>query len=155
MNSRRTLQLPLRAPTTRVPISSRFSVRNVSTTAHQNTAGQPSRWTRRLIYAGIFGTLGVGAGKWLYDKISAPPAPGSTEDQAELQKIQRAFDIGLPIVRELRKNPDYVETSVYEDFAEEHKTRRLTSGPLAGSRGLGLQVSCLCVRGLGCMRGGH
>jgi hypothetical protein len=45
-------------------------------------------------------------------------------------------------VQELRRNPDYVEKDVYENFAEDHKEQRLTSGPLAGSRGLGLQVGC-------------
>jgi hypothetical protein len=60
----------------------------------------------------------------------------------ELQEIQRVFDIGLPIVQELRRNSDYVEKDVYENFSEDHKEQRLTSGPLAGSRGLGLQVGC-------------
>lgn len=78
-------------------------------------------------------------------KVAAPPDPGSSEDVAEMQQIQRAFEIGLPLVQELRKNPDYVETDVYENFAEKHRTHRLTSGPLAGSRGLGLQVSCLSI----------
>lgn len=59
----------------------------------------------------------------------------------ELQGIQRVFDVGLPIVQELRRNPDYVEKEVYDNFADEHKSHRLTSGPMAGSRGLGLQVS--------------
>lgn len=118
----------------------RPAVRSVSTAAQPNTSREPSRWTRRLIYTGIFGTLGVGAGKWLDNKIAAPPAPGSLDDQLEIQEIQRVFDIGLPIVQELRRNPDYVEKDVYENFSDEHKTHRLTSGPLAGSRGLGLQV---------------
>lgn len=88
-------------------------------------------------------------------KVSAPPEPGSIEDQAGMRQIQRAFDIGLPIVQKLRRNPDYVETDVYENFAEEHKTRRLTSGPLAGSRGLGLQVSCLGISDRAYRPGGH
>lgn len=74
-------------------------------------------------------------------KIAVPPIPGSLEDQAELQEIQRVFDIALPIVQKLRRKPDYVEMDVYENFTEEKKPHRLTSGPLAGSRGLGLQVS--------------
>lgn len=118
----------------------RPAVRNVSTATRPNASREPWRWTRRLIYAGIFGTLGVGAGKWLDNKIAKPPIPGSLEDQMEIQEIHRVFDIGLPIVQELRRNPDYVEKDVYENFADKHKTHRLTSGPLAGSRGLGLQV---------------
>ena len=116
-------------------------VRSVSTAAQPNASREPSRWTRRLVYTGIFGTLGIGAGKWLDNKISSPLDPGSLEDQMEIREIQRVFDIGLPIVQELRRNPDYVEKNVYENFADKHKTHRLTSGPLAGSRGLGLQVS--------------
>ncbi|KAG0157285.1 hypothetical protein PDIDSM_4470 [Penicillium digitatum] len=72
-------------------------VRNVSTAEQPNASREPSRWMRRLIYAGVFGTLGVGAGKWLDNKIGVPPAPGTLEDQMELQEIQRVFDIGLPI----------------------------------------------------------
>ncbi|KAJ5952903.1 uncharacterized protein N7479_011316 [Penicillium vulpinum] len=117
----------------------RSTVRNVSTAAQANASRKPSSWTRRLIYAGIFGTLGVSTGKWLDNKIAAPPAPGSLEDQMELQEIQRVFDIGLPIVQELRHNPDYVEKDVYENFADKHKIHRLTSGSLAGSRGFGFQ----------------
>ncbi|KAF9249247.1 hypothetical protein DTO012A7_452 [Penicillium roqueforti] len=125
------------------PIHTRFLwrpvVRSVSTAAQPNASREPSRWTRRLVYTGIFGTLGIGAGKWLDNKISSPLDPGSLEDQMEIREIQRVFDIGLPIVQELRRNPDYVEKNVYENFADKHKTHRLTSGPLAGSRGLGLQ----------------
>lgn len=69
----------------------------------------------------------------------------------EIREIQRVFDIGLPIVQELRRNPDYVEKNVYENFADKHKTHRLTSGPLAGSRGLGLQVSLSFSHWVPCM----
>lgn len=74
-------------------------------------------------------------------KFAAPPVPGSIEDQTELQHIQRAYEVGLPIVQQLRHDPDYTEKDVYENFSDHHKTHRLTSGPLSGSRGLGLQVS--------------
>jgi hypothetical protein len=137
---RNILQLALRRYSGQTRTFWRPAVRNVSTAAQPNASREPSRWTRRLIYGGIFGTLGVGAGKWLDNKIAAPAVPGSLEDQMEIQEIQRVFDIGLPIVQELRRNPDYVEKDVYENFSDEHKTHRLTSGPLAGSRGLGLQV---------------
>lgn len=83
----------------------------------------------------------MGAGKMMDRMFVAPPDFGSPEDEMELQKIERAFDIGLSIVQELRKNPEWVETGVYGDFTDEAKTHRLTSGPLAGSKGLGLQVS--------------
>lgn len=155
MNTQRILQLALRTPATRSSLSSHLSRRYASAATYPNTSSQPSRWPRRLIYAGIFGALGLGAGTWMDSKVAAPPDPGSIQDQAEMQQIQRAFEIGLPIVQELRKNPDYVETDVYENFTEEDRTHRLTSGPLAGSRGLGLQVSCLSIGGCACRRGRH
>jgi hypothetical protein len=156
MNSCRILQQPLRAAIIRAPNLTRFSVRNASTTTNANTSAQPSRWGRRLIYAGIFGTLGAGAGKWMDSKFAEPPLPGTIEDQAELEHIQRAYEIGLPIVQQLRQDPDFAESDVYENFPDSHKTRRLTSGPLAGSRGLGLQVSGVLVPiRIGCTRGGR
>ena len=142
MYSRRILQQPLRAAITRVPVLNRFSVRNASTTANANTWAQPSRWTRRpnlrwYIRNPLAWVLGNG---WT-SKFAEPPLPGTIEDQVELEHIQRAYEIGLPIVQQLRQDPDFTEKEVYENFSDDHKTHRLTSGPLAGSRGLGLQVS--------------
>lgn len=70
-----------------------------------------------------------------------------------MQRIERLFDIRVPIVQELRKNPDYVEKGVYGNFEEENKAHRLTSGPLAGSRGLALQVSRPAIGGRFSTRG--
>jgi hypothetical protein len=141
IHSRIILQSALRQTTTQAR-AWRQPVRSVSTAAPPNTSRQPWRWTRRLIYAGIFGTLGVGAGSWADDHfVGTPPPPGSLDDELQLARLQRLFNIGLPIVEELRNNPDYVEKDVYEHFSDEHKSHRLTSGPLAGSGGLGLQVS--------------
>lgn len=141
MNLHRTLLLPLRANAARAPVYSRLPFRNVSTATPQPTSAQPSRWTRRLIYATLFGALGVSAGKLMDDKVCAPPKPGSLEDQVALQEIQRLYDTRIPIVQKLRSNPDWQESDVYGDFSEEQKAGRLTFGPLGGSRGLGLQVS--------------
>jgi hypothetical protein len=74
-------------------------------------------------------------------KVAAPPVPGTPEDKLQLQDIQHVFDTGLPIVQRLRANPEFVEMGVYENYSEEYKTHRLTSGALGGSRGIGLQVS--------------
>lgn len=148
MHSRRILQLPLRTyassvlVTPRFPLVPRVAIRNLSyDAASQNTSAQPSRWTRRLIYATIFGALGVSVGKWMDKKIAAPPVPGTPEDKLQLQDIQHVFDTGLPIVQRLRANPEFVEMGVYENYSEEYKTHRLTSGALGGSRGIALQVS--------------
>lgn len=73
-------------------------------------------------------------------KIGAPPLPGTGEDASEMRAIRYIFDNGLPIVNELRRNPDYVESEVYENYSEEDRTHRLSSGPLRGSRGFALQV---------------
>jgi hypothetical protein len=74
-------------------------------------------------------------------KIAAPPVPGTLEDKLQLQDIQHVFDTGLPLVQKLRADPDYVEMGVYENYSEDYRTRRLTSGALGGSRGIALQVS--------------
>jgi hypothetical protein len=46
----------------------------------------------------------------------------------------------LPLMKELRENPDYVETKVYGNFSKEDKAQRLTSGPLSGASRLAFQV---------------
>ncbi|GFG10530.1 uncharacterized protein C26H8.11c [Aspergillus lentulus] len=114
-------------------------LRHASTIAQAEPPAAKSRWPRRLAYAGIFGGLGVAAGKWMDEKVSAPAVPGTVEDAAKLEEITHVFEHGLPIVQELRNNPDYVESNAYEGFSEEDKAHRLTSGPLRGSRGLALQ----------------
>ena len=147
IHSRQILQLQLRVLRSRVTISARPSVRNVSTVVPQNPSPRLPRWMRRLIYAGVFGAIGMEAGKMIDKMVAVPPDVGSPEDEMKLQKIEHAFDIALPIVQELRNDPEWVETGVYGDFSDESKIHRLTSGPLSGSRGLGLQVSLseLCV----------
>lgn len=140
MNSRQLLNIRSRLPTTWLCTPSRVCLRNSSTTTPQGPSSHPSPWTRRLIYAGIFGALGFGAGTMVDRMVAPPPLPQSSEDKMAMEEIQRVFDLGLPIVQELRKNPDYVEAGVYQDYSEESKRHRLTSGPLAGSRGIALQV---------------
>lgn len=135
------LRLPLRAPIQRLPIAARLPIRHASTAAPQTPSGR-SRWTRRLIYASIFGTLGVAAGGVLDSKISPPPQPGSPMDRIYMEEIQAVYEGGLPIVQELRHNPDWEESGVYQGMPAESKAHRLTSSALAGSRGIALQVSC-------------
>ncbi len=88
-------------------------------------------------------------------KIAAPPVPGTPEDKLQLQDIQHVFDTGLPLVQKLRVDPDYVEMGVYENYSEDYKTRRLTSGALGGSRGIALQVSGYGPSRLASLRRAH
>lgn len=104
-----------------------------------------SRWTRRLLYIGIFGGLGLYAGKAAVNTVSAPSVPGTDEDAREMKKIQEAVNL-LPIVRKLRDDPNYVEWEPYTKIPEEEREHRLTSGPLKGSRGLAVQVSSTVAR---------
>ncbi|KAJ5110176.1 hypothetical protein N7532_002821 [Penicillium argentinense] len=141
MNSSRIFQLPRLIPSTRVSLLPRTCLRSLGTGTHQNTsAPSMSPWTRRLIYAGIFGLLGISTGISARSYVSLPSIPGSAADLTELESIKRTYEKTLPIVKRLRQHPDYVESDVYEYFSDENKTHRLTSGPLAGSRGLGFQV---------------
>lgn len=117
----------------------RQPVRHVSTTLPK-TSRPPSRWTRRLIYTGIFGTLGYLTGCWAFvDIIAQPLKPGSLDDKSFLLVLERRFS-EMPLVLELRNNPAFEEKDVYNNFSNEQKSHRLTSGPLAGSKGLGFQV---------------
>lgn len=114
--------------------------RNASTITYQSPPKQRWLWPRRLIYAGIFGLLGGLAGEWVNWKIGPPPAPGTDEDAVELDVIRYLYETDLQVVKEQRNNPDCVESEVYENYSGEEKAHRLTSGPLSGSRGFGLQV---------------
>ncbi|KAJ5825251.1 hypothetical protein N7474_002389 [Penicillium riverlandense] len=135
-------------------------LRHTSTTTAQSHSrpSTASRWTRRLLYAGIFGSLGVYAGTRLTGEGWLPLTPGSAADRQELQRLEQMFDVGIPIVQELRRDPDYVETQAYMNYDDETRPHRLTSGPMAGSRGLGLQKifwndktkNLICVVYLGC-----
>ncbi|OJJ43102.1 hypothetical protein ASPZODRAFT_74919 [Penicilliopsis zonata CBS 506.65] len=118
----------------------RFSPKCYSSSVTATRAAeQPSRWPRRFFYATVFASLGLACGKWMDSKVSAPPVPGSEEDARELEAIKRVFETGLPFVKDLRDHPDYVECGVYENYTDEQRMHRLTSGSLRGSRGVALQ----------------
>jgi len=85
-------------------------------------------------------------GQRIEEKVAAPPVPGSLEDKIVMEELLRIYERAIPIVMELRSNPDYEESDVYQNYSEEENSHRLTAGPLRGSRGLALQVgfsSCL------------
>lgn len=99
----------------------------------------PSRWPRRILYMVLFGALGVYLGQKPRQMMSTPLTPGTPEDGIIVAYLRQKLE-SLPIVKELRSNPDYVEHEAYSGFAEDDKLHRLTSGPLRGSRGLAVQV---------------
>lgn len=133
----------LSAPTRRIsritgPTSS--LPRQTSTVAYENAPSKRSIWLRRLAYATIFGGLGMLAGQRIEEKVAAPPVPGSLEDKIVMEELLRIYEKAIPIVMELRNNPDYEESDVYQNYSEEENSHRLTAGPLRGSRGLAIQV---------------
>lgn len=120
----------------------RTAVRNNGTAAAaratENPTASRSKWTRRFIYATIFGSLGYYTGQSYTARYLFPAIPGSPEDVQRFEEIRRLIEY-LPVVRKLRADPKYVEWEAYDSFTEEDKARRLSSGPLSGSRGLAAQ----------------
>lgn len=104
---------------------------------HQTTGR--SKWTRRLIWGLIFGSIGYYHSKGAIRQIIQPEAPGSRRDALKLATIRRKLE-ALPDVQSLRADPDYVEWDAYEDLSDTDKETRFTSGPLKGSRGIAVQV---------------
>ncbi|PGH29527.1 ubiquitin carboxyl-terminal hydrolase 14 [[Emmonsia] crescens] len=96
------------------------------------------RRLRTLVYVAIFGSLGYGMGNALSTFLADPAPPGSPEDTQRVAHLRRVMD-SLEVVKKLRANPDYVEWEAYDNFSEEEKPHRLTSGPLSGSRNLAVQ----------------
>ncbi|OAX84711.1 hypothetical protein ACJ72_00908 [Emergomyces africanus] len=96
------------------------------------------RRLRSLVYVGIFGALGYGIGNALSSFLANPAPPGSPEDTQRVVHLRRVMD-SLEVVKTLRADPDYVEWEAYDNFSEEEKPHRLTSGPLSGSRNLAVQ----------------
>lgn len=135
----RSLSPTLRLLGTRPVFLPRIPIRNVATNAPQPSIQQRSPWLRRLAYIAIFGVLGKIAGDYTEKTILFPNVPGTVDDKVALQGIEAVYNT-LPVVQKLRENPNYKESAVYENFSEDSKPHRLTSGPMAGSRGLGLQV---------------
>ena len=116
------------------------TITNASASSSSSSSSKRSSWLRRLLYTSIFGSLGIYTGKQLDAIVSTPPVPGSDEDRMVLAGLQGIFDQATPIVQGLREDPDWEESDVYGNYSLEDKDHRLTSGPLRGSRGLGLQV---------------
>lgn len=113
-------------------------LRNNTTVALNNQRVPRFKWTRRIIWGLLFGSLGYSSTNLSLDRFLHPAEPGSKEDAAKLEYLQKLVD-RLPKVQELRLRPIYEEWDAYEDTTD--KERRLTSGALKGSRALAVQVS--------------
>lgn len=96
---------------------------------------------RPYIYATAFLLLGLTAGQFFRLTTVPPPlpVPHSPEDILFLQKLSSDAD-QLPIVKELRSKPSiWKEWDAYSSMNAAEKERRFSSGPMGGSRGLGVQ----------------
>ncbi len=114
-----------------------------TTTTTTSTASPRSRLGRYLPVA-AFLLLGLGAGTTVRHALAPPPAPDplSAADLA-LTAHLRAMAAELPLVRALSADPVWTSWDAYDTSSEgvdeddAHRAQRLTTGPLAGSRGLG------------------
>jgi acyl-coenzyme A thioesterase PaaI-like protein len=132
-----------------------------ATQPQQPPTPQPTPFLRRALGPAVLLAAGFTLGTTikLYLAPPAPPEPGTAEDAAAARAIAAAAE-RLPIVRELRGNPEWESWDAYVGFATPADTTedgelgisgaataaaaaakprpdRLTTGPMAGSRGLG------------------
>ena len=98
------------------------------------------KWTRRVLWGLLFSTCGYHYAQAQSDDFFHPPEPGSKQDAIRLYMLSKKVE-RLPIVQDLRREINYDEWDAYEDITDANKERRLTSGPLKGSRALAVQVS--------------
>lgn len=115
-----------------------------STTSPPATpASTPAPRRPRLpwIYATTFLFLGLATGQLVRLTVIPPPlpVPGSDHDAVLLDALHAQAD-ALPIVRELRAHAaDWKEWPAYSAIRSPHREHRLSTGPMAGARGLGVQ----------------
>ncbi|CRG86225.1 hypothetical protein PISL3812_03228 [Talaromyces islandicus] len=114
------------------------SITTTASSASTANATRRSKWTRRILWGSAFAGLGYYTGQQYLKSFTSPAAPGTAEDTQRIEELQRLVDY-LPVVQKLRKDPNYEEWDAYESFSDEDKEKRLSSGPLKGSRGLALQ----------------
>ncbi|KAI1212725.1 HotDog domain-containing protein [Annulohypoxylon truncatum] len=121
-----------------------------SSSSSSSSASPPPR--RKRLRPWLFIALGFGLGTMLRLTLSppTPPAPGSDEDTYLSEQI-RAQGSSLPLVQKLSTDPRYTSWDAYSGFSSPttHTSKphgggsvvqsRITTGPLAGSRGLPFQ----------------
>jgi acyl-coenzyme A thioesterase PaaI-like protein len=99
---------------------------------------KPKRSVRPYIFASFCFLIGITAGQYVKLIIAPPPlpAPGTPED-ASLTAYIHKLASKLPIVRSLSSDPAWCSWDAYSTLSPEEKGQRITSGALAGSRGIG------------------
>lgn len=101
-------------------------------------SASPRRRTSTILIAALSLMLGITAGQWVRYVIAPPdlPLPDSSAD-IQLSNFIRTSAEKLPMVMSMEMDPEFVAWDAYSAFSKEEKKRRLTSGPLGGSRGIG------------------
>lgn len=93
-----------------------------------------------MISTAIFLLLGITVGTAVRAVVSPPPPvlPGTDLDDALAADI-RAAAASLPVVKHLLSDPEWsgFHHDAYEGFPPESRAQRITTGPLAGTRGVG------------------
>lgn len=99
----------------------------------------PRRRRPRWVSAAIFLLLGLATGTGVRAVVSPPPPllPGTDVDESLTRDIRAAAD-QLPVVKHLLSDPAWsFHHEAYDGVPPEARAQRITTGPLAGSRGLG------------------
>ncbi|KAI9838956.1 MAG: hypothetical protein M1819_004164 [Sarea resinae] len=102
---------------------------------------RPKKSLRPYIYATLFLATGLLLGQSLRYTILPPPLPHahSPVDALLLAELSHTLST-LHLVRSLRDDPEWREWDAYSNYVTgAERAHRLTTGPLAGARGIGLQ----------------
>lgn len=95
---------------------------------------------RTIIYASTFFLIGLTAGQYASSLLApvALPVPLSDEDMHHTSILRQAAH-AIPLALHLAKDPAWESWDAYTSHTPETLPNRLTSGPLAGYRGIGHQ----------------
>lgn len=121
-----------------LPVSSLPLSELVSRLPNSSTQTKPKRSLRPYIYAVLLFLAGSMAGNFACAIITPlpPPEPNTPQDRNMIEFIEKEAG-KIPLLKLLSSDPVWISIPVYRQSSEDVKARRLTTGPLAGSRGLG------------------
>ncbi|KUJ23424.1 uncharacterized protein LY89DRAFT_680180 [Mollisia scopiformis] len=105
---------------------------------HPPPPPSPKRSLKPYIYAATFFLLGTLLGQYTSLVLAPPPLPlpSTAEDNLMVSMIQNRAS-RLPIVQSLSNDPAWTHHDAYTSLPEHERAKRLTTGPLAGARGIG------------------